>query len=121
MGRNSACRLASSNTTWDESARNAARELREIAQRRAILGEIISADTGWSLLLWMLVLEETGARIAVGHLLQQSGARDDTGNRWLALLEQSGLVVFHDSELKSRGCVALTASGREKMTAALTV
>lgn len=119
MGRNAACQLASSNPLLDIGSRAAVHELREIEQRRAILGEVVSADIGWSLLLWMLVLEETGASIAVDSLLKEAGIGDDTGNRWLAVLVQSGLVEFHDNELKSQGNVAFTLSGRDKMISAL--
>lgn len=119
MGRTAACQLASSNPVLDAGCRTAARELREIAQRRAILGEVVSADIGWSLLLWMLVLEETGASISVNSVLEESRVCDDTGARWLAMLAQSGLISFHDSAHKSRAFVSLTVSGREKMVAAL--
>lgn len=119
MGRNSVCRLVTSNTEPDPGALAAARELREIAQRHTILGELICADIGWSLLLWMLVLEESGVDVPTGDLLQKIGARDDTGNRWLALLEHSGFVSFHDGAQKKRAYVALTAIGREKTIAAL--
>lgn len=119
MGRNNACQLAGSNPVLDIGSRAAARELREIAKRRAVFGEVVSADTGWSLLLWMLVLEEDGSRISIGGLLREAAVSDDTGRRWLGVLAQSGLVVLDGGEEKRQGSVALSHAGRNKLISVL--
>ncbi|MGB5078863.1 MAG: hypothetical protein WBO17_15395 [Sphingorhabdus sp.] len=98
----------------------ATRKLREIAKRKVLFGEMVQAESGWALLLWILVLETDRVELTLALLCQKAGMDTRAGERWLALLG-NGQLIDLERGIDGRAIVMikLTTTGREKLALAL--
>jgi DNA-binding MarR family transcriptional regulator len=71
-------------------------------------------EPGWEMLLWLYIVDNSGARQTVSRLCKASGAPATTAMRWIDYLEKQKYVTRGESPTDRRIVyLDLTASGRE--------
>lgn len=89
-------------------------------QRETAFGAKLFQDPAWDILLDLYINQHSGRRTSVTDLFHSGPSSPTTILRWLAILEQRGLVSrLSDPHDRRRNYIALTAPGVEKMERAL--
>jgi hypothetical protein len=96
------------------------RELKHLQCRSDFLPKEFCGDAAWSMLLFAFVSEFRGNNCSAAQLYGASAWPSSTATRWLAALEQAGLVVLQgDLPNSPTQKVYLTTGGRHKVASIL--
>ncbi|MDE8651201.1 MarR family winged helix-turn-helix transcriptional regulator [Novosphingobium album (ex Liu et al. 2023)] len=88
--------------------------------RDKVLGVDLFGEAAWDILLDLYISESRGRRVSLKSAAIASAAPPTTAHRWLAILEERGLVVrCRDLADARRIYIRLTQTAVEKMTAIL--
>lgn len=85
-------------------------------KRRYFFDKILFSEPAWDMLLVLHCAESTGKDLPISSVARAGDGPYSTGLRWLAVLEDRGLVhrTAHPSDARS-SLVALTEAGRASM------
>lgn len=86
---------------------------RQRREREKLLGADLFADPAWDLLLDLAVSEAKGRAVSITSACIASGVPPTTALRWIALLEERGLVVRREDTMdRRRAFLELSDKGR---------
>jgi DNA-binding MarR family transcriptional regulator len=89
--------------------------------RSRYFGDGLFRDPAWDILLDLFVAEHEGKKISVSSASGAAGLSTASGLRWLAKLEEQGLIIRVRAHSDARTIhVELTHEAREKMISLLT-
>ena len=84
--------------------------------RTAVLGPNLFSDPAWDILLELYAAKLGGRRMSVSDLVRATETPRSTAERWLAELENRGLITIRTNpDDRASGLVKLTSDGASRM------